>query len=351
VVVTDTQAPTIALNGPSSVTVECHTSYTDEGATATDNCSPAPTPTSNSNVNTDVPGNYTVVWSVTDGGGHTATVTRNVTVVDTTKPVITLNGANPLTVECHTSFTDPGATASDSCDTSVPVNVAGTVNADAVGTYTLTYTATDDSGNAAVAVTRTVNVVDTTKPVITLNGANPVKVLLGGTYVEQGATATDSCAGSFAATPSGTVNTGVIGTYVITYTATDPSGNAAVPVTRTVKVIYDFDGFFSPVSNPTTINQVTAGRSVPVKFDLAGNQGLGIFAAGSPYSQQVTCGSNDITDLQETGTAGNSSLSYDASTGRYIYTWKTEASWAGTCRVLTVTFIDGESYTALFKFK
>ena len=351
VVVTDTQAPTLALNGPASVTVECHTSYTDAGATVSDNCSPAPAPTSDSNVNIDVPGTYQVVWSVTDGGGNTASATRTVTVVDTTKPVITLNGANPLTVECHTSFTDPGATASDSCDTSVPVNVAGTVNADAVGTYTLTYTATDDSGNAAVPVTRTVTVVDTTKPVITLNGANPITVLLHGAFSDPGATAADSCAGSFAATPSGAVNTHAVGTYVITYNASDPSGNAADPVTRTVYVIYDFSGFFSPVSNPPVLNQVNAGRSVPVKFSLAGNQGLNILAANSPYSQQVTCGTSNVSDIQETGTAGSSSLGYDASTDRYNYVWKTESSWAGTCRVLTVKLIDGTEHTAYFKFK
>jgi hypothetical protein len=121
----------------------------------------------------NAPGTYHVVWTATDGGGNTATATRTVTVVDTIKPVIALNGANPLTWECHTPFTDPGATASDSCDSSVPVSVSGVVNANAVGTYTLTYNASDDSGNAAVTRTRTVNVVDTTAPTITTNGQTP----------------------------------------------------------------------------------------------------------------------------------------------------------------------------------
>jgi hypothetical protein len=44
--------------------------------------------------------------------------------------------------------------------------ISGTVNADVVGTYTITYSAADASGNNATA-TRTVNVVDTTPPVIT----------------------------------------------------------------------------------------------------------------------------------------------------------------------------------------
>ena len=75
-----------------------------------------------------------------------------------------------MTVECHTSYSDAGATAADTCDTSVPVTVSGSVNVNTVGTYTLSYNAADDSGNTAVTVTRTVNVVDTTAPTITLNG-------------------------------------------------------------------------------------------------------------------------------------------------------------------------------------
>ena len=119
-----------------------------------------------------------------------------------------------------------------------------------------------------------------------------------------------------------------------------------------MKVIYDFSGFFAPVDNPPTLNQVSAGRSVPVKFSLAGNQGLGIMAAGSPYSQQVSCSTSaPVDDVEETGTAGSSSRSYDASSDRYHYVWKTESSWAGTCRMLIVELIDGTTHTANFKFK
>ncbi len=350
VVVTDTQAPVTTLTGPSSETVECHTSYTDAGATATDNCTPAPTPTITSNdVNVNAPGTYHVVWSATDGGGNTSTATRTVTVVDTTSPVIALNGSSTVTVECHTSYTDAGATASDSCDTSVPVNVSGSVNVNVVGSYTLTYTASDDSGNAATQVTRTVNVVDTIAPVVTLNGANPMIVILGSAFVDPNATASDSCAGSLSVTVSGAVNTNAIGTYALTYSATDGSGNTGT-ATRTVNVIYNFTGFFSPVHNEPTINQVNGGRSIPVKFSLAGNQGLGIMAAGSPYSQQISCSTSaPISDIEATDTPGGSTLTYSG--GQYHYNWKSESSWAGTCRLLTVALIDGTTHTATFKFQ
>ena len=174
ITVNDTERPTITLNGANPQFVECHTSYTELGATAHDNCDGNFAATPSGSVNVDVPGNYTITYNASDAAGNAATpITRTVTVRDTIKPVITLNGAAVVTVECHTSYTDAGATASDACDTSVPVTTSGTVDVNTVGIYTLTYNATDDSGNAADPVTRTVTVVDTTAPTITLNSYAP----------------------------------------------------------------------------------------------------------------------------------------------------------------------------------
>jgi hypothetical protein len=52
--------------------------------------------------------------------------------------------------------------------------------------------------------------------------------------------------------------------------------------------------------------------------------------------------------VDETVTAGGSSLQWDGS--QYIYVWKTEKSWAGTCRQFVIRFIDGTSQRANFKF-
>jgi len=87
---------------------------------------------------------------------------------DTTPPVITLNGGDPMTVEAGTAFVDPGATAVDAFAGSVPVTTSGSVNTSALGTYTLTYSASDPSGNTATA-TRTVRVVDTRPPAIVVS--------------------------------------------------------------------------------------------------------------------------------------------------------------------------------------
>ena len=119
-------------------------------------------------------GTHTITLTVSSSAGGSNDDTVIITIHDTTAPTITLNGSNPLTVECHTSFTDPGATANDGCAGSFAASAAGSVNVNVPGTYTITYTATDPSGNPAASVTRTVNVVDTTAPVINLNGVTPV---------------------------------------------------------------------------------------------------------------------------------------------------------------------------------
>ena len=132
---------------------------------------------------------------------------------DATLPVITVHGDNPVTIELGTTYVDQGATASDSNDGSVPVTTDGNVNTNAVGTYTINYSATDLSGNTGSA-TRTVNVVDTTAPVVTLNGDDYITIELGDTYIEQGATASDH-AGSVDVTTTGNVDTDTVGTYTI----------------------------------------------------------------------------------------------------------------------------------------
>src|SRR6266545_734731 len=89
-------------------------------------------------------------------------------------------------------------------------------------------------------------------------------------------------------------------------------------------VPFDFSGFFPPVDNPPAVNVVNAGRAIPVKFSLSGDKGLNIFAAGFPVSQQIACGDGaPESEIEQTVTAGGSSLSYDAESDTYTYVWKT----------------------------
>jgi hypothetical protein len=140
------------------------------------------------------------------------------------------------------------------------------------------------------------------------------------------------------------------GTTTVNCSSTDSRGNTSNG-SFTVTVNYGWTGFFSPVDNNGTYNTVKAGSAIPVKFSLAGNQGLNIFATGFPTSAKVPCNATSPQDMiEETVTAGGSSLSYDSLTDRYNYVWKSDKAWAGTCRMLTVKLADGNPHTALFNF-
>lgn len=158
---------------------------------------------------------------------------------DYTAPVITLNGSATMTVYLGNTFTDPGCKAIDNVDGDITdrVIVTGSVNTNAVGTYTLVYSATDNAGNTGRA-TRTVNVIrDTVPPVITLTGGSSINVNRGTPFVEPGYMANDNADGDITSkvVVTGTVNTDVAGAYKLTYTVADKAGNTATAV-RTVNV-------------------------------------------------------------------------------------------------------------------
>ena len=133
--------------------------------------------------------------------------------------------------------------------------------------------------------------------------------------------------------------------------AKDNAGNSADAVAASYAVHYAFTGFFKPIDTGDVLNGLKAGSAVPVKFGLGADRGLAILAAGSPSSQKIACETGVPVDAVETTmTAGSSSLSYDATSDQYSYVWKTDKSWGGTCRQLTVTLADGTAHAARFKF-
>ena len=216
---------------------------------------------------------------------------------DEVPPVITINGDNPATVELGTSYTDAGATANDAFHGTTAVTSSGTVDVNTVGSYTITYTATDLDNNTATA-TRTVNVVDTTAPVVTVTGDNPATHELGTTYTDAGATATDA-SGTVTVTSSGTVDSDTLGTYTITYTSTDASGNTGT-ATRTVNVV------------DTTAPVVTVTGDNPATHEL-GTTYTDAGATATDASGTVTVTSSGTVDSDTLGTYTITYTSTDAS--------------------------------------
>jgi hypothetical protein len=225
------------------------------------------------------------------------------------------------------------------------------------GDFVITWTFTDSHSNHS-SQTQAVHVHDTMAPVIThcpadrmiAPACSPASTLVPDLTVE--VTANDNCSGSAVTvtqTPAANTPLG-LGTTTVTLHVTDAIGNEAT-CTATLTSIYGWNGFFPPVDNTPVLNRVKAGSAIPVKFSLGCYQGLNIFASGYPLSGTMQCDSNDpIDDIEATVNAGGSSLTYDATANQYIYVWKTDKSWAGTCRQLTVKLADGTSHYAFFNF-
>ena len=108
-----------------------------------------------------------------------------------------------------------------------------------VGTYTILYSVTDEA-NISVTLSRTINVEDTTKPIITLLGDNPYIQYKDASYNEPGFTVIDysNVDLSNLIDISSNVDTNTLGNYTIKYNVTDPCGNQAIEKIRNVEVIF-----------------------------------------------------------------------------------------------------------------
>ena len=233
--------PVVLPNG-GDVTVDVFSSYEDPGATARflffDISDLIETENS---VDTERTGRYQVHYRAAFlfGSGEAA---RTVTVADRIAPAVTLKGEPEVRLEDIRAFEDPGATASDNYDGDLTAKVVAShtetafTEGDRKGEteYTYTYSVADSAGNSGFAV-RKVIVKDVTPPVVTLLGEESISVVRGQSYVEQGASAEDNVDGALSVAVSGTVDTSAEGTYVVTYTAEDKTGNRS-EVTRKVTV-------------------------------------------------------------------------------------------------------------------
>lgn len=115
-------------------------------------------------------------------------------------------------------------------------------------------------------------------------------------------------------------------------------------------VLWRFSGFLRPLVDPPAVNRRTAGASVPVKFALGGDRGLGIFAPGYP---RVSCSCKPESQRKYVAAQlSGAGLKYDAASARYSFVWKTAKAWRGTCRVLELKFVDGQPVrSAVFRFE
>jgi hypothetical protein len=242
------------------------------------------------------------------------------------------------------SFNFSGTDATSGIATCTSTSYSGPDSASA----TTSGTCTDQAGNTSAAVASSSFKYDATAPSL-VPSVSPNPVPLNGSAIAS-PNANDALS-SVASASCGAPTTSSVGTKSVSCSATDTAGNTA-NANASYTVIYDFSGFFQPIDNLPILNSMKAGSAVAVRFSLAGNQGLSVLAAGSPTAQQIACGpAAAVDDVEQTVSVGNSSLSYDATSGQYSYTWKTDKAWANTCRQLIVKLADGTNHLANFKFK
>jgi hypothetical protein len=253
------------LTCPADIVAECTSpsgavvTYT---ASATDVCDPSPTVTcSPASGSTFAIGTTTVNCTATDDSGNTSTCSFQVTVRDTTPPVLTCPA--DIVTEC-TSASGAAVTytagAKDACDPNPTVACSPASGSTfPIGTTTVTCTATDDAGNTT-SCTFQVTVEDKTAPTLgaitATQGATDVKDCANPTHtgqVEISVEASDQCglagpptvvlvnganmesATFVSESPPGVFNytwdvlaTTAEGTWTATVTATDAAGNTAM---------------------------------------------------------------------------------------------------------------------------
>ena len=240
ITVIDTTAPMItcpadiSLNSTTSPVCGANPSWTVP--TASDNCDMNVQVTSSFTPGDFFPlGTTIVTYYAEDNAGNIDSCKFNVTISDMDAPVFTdcpTNMTISLGVNCDTIVTWTEPTITDNCDNNVSVVASpplGTVFM--AGTTTVTYTATDASGNVSTC-SFDVTVADTEGPVLTncpMDMTVPSGVACDTivTWIEP--TITDNCDNNVTVVVSPPLGTAfVAGTTTVTYTATDGNGNISI---------------------------------------------------------------------------------------------------------------------------
>lgn len=155
VTIADKEKPKITLKGFEEVNVCPNTNYVEEGYEAKDNYDGDLTKKVKVKKKDDK-----ITYTVTDSSKNKAKVTRNITKKDNQGPTITINGNQNEIIYLKNNYKDKGATANDNCDGDLTdkIQKEGSVNTNKEGTYTITYSVTDNNGNES-KISRNIKVI------------------------------------------------------------------------------------------------------------------------------------------------------------------------------------------------
>jgi hypothetical protein len=164
------------------------------------------------------------------------------------------------------------------------------------------------------------------------------------------ATATDLVTASPTIT-SNASGTFPVGKTTVTWTAKDAAGNSsscAQTVTLTQILTFPYKGFLGSAKNPPMVNVIGPSDVIALKFNLGGDRGLGVIAAGYPSSSKIACANGPLNKAEDIDTSKRG-LYYDTKTSTYRYVWQADKSSKGTCQLFTLKLVDGTEHQLLFK--
>jgi PKD repeat protein len=240
----DTIPPVIHLKGNDTLVLEEFSSFSDPGATVSDATDGDITYklVKAGKVNTAVQGLYKITYNAIDNTKNKAKeVVRVVKIIgDTTRPAITLFGDETEYLEVYDPYFEDSAWVADNIDTGLTLTIAGTVDTSHTGTYFISYTSTDLSGNTAVKF-RKVIVIDTIAPSIIMYGKSKIKLQILSHYTDSGFVATDNYTKHLILYTTGHIDSSKRGDQTIVYTAKDSEGNIT-----TLKRIVTVDDYIPP---------------------------------------------------------------------------------------------------------
>jgi hypothetical protein len=210
----------------------------------------------------------------------------------------------------------------------------------------------DNAGNSASDAVSNIYV-DLTDPSLTWNGgpANGASYYFGSVPAAATCTAADALSGANGCAVTGHSTT--VGSHTMTAAAQDVAGNQYSEQRTYTVLAWTLTGFYQPVDMNNVFNTVRNGSTVPLKFELfAGATELTDVAAIDTLTYaQVTCSGTAPQDEIETLATGGTVLRYDATSGQFIFNWKTPSGTAGKCFRVTMKADDGSSLIAYFKMK
>lgn len=166
---------------------------------------------------------------------------------------INLNGNDYIEVGLNEIYIEQDAYLSGMDTEFYTILIEGVIDTSVIGLQTITYSILDSEGLVIDSIYREVNIIDNLAPIVTLIGDEIVTVNYLDDYTELGISYTDNLSEDLDYVISGSVDTSVLGEYILEYTVTDSYGNVSSVVTRTVNVVDTVDPLVELVSSLDTI--------------------------------------------------------------------------------------------------